>query len=258
MLSRLASRAVLQQWARGASSSAPRASAAPVAFKHPDIFENEKGPERDLVNFPRRKREINPGKVRHVWIPEGFFSFFYEKTGVTGPYMFIFATGTFLVSKEIWVCEHDAPFGAACVIFYSSMIKLYGPDFTKWLQKELDIEEEMIKSIRQDEIDRCQAAIAEEEKAQLMATSYEALIEAKKESVALQLEAEYRGRLAEAYQQVKRRLDYQLETANVHRRVEQRHMVDWIIGNVKKGITAKQEDDALKKCIADLKGLVKA
>ncbi len=55
--------------------------------------------------------------------------------------------------------------------------------------------------------------------------------------------------------QVKRRLDYQVELNNVMRRVEQRHMVDWIMGSVRKSITAKQEDDALKKCVQDLKGL---
>ena len=49
---------------------------------------------------------------------------------------------------------------------------------------------------------RCEAAITEEEKSQLMASSYETLIQARKENVGLQVEAAYRERLQEAFQQV--------------------------------------------------------
>merc|ERR1711922_13618 len=106
-------------------------------------------------------------------------------------------------------------------------------------------------------IDRCAQAVEDEEKSQWMASSYEKLIAAKKERVSLQVEAENRARIKDAFTQVKRRLDYQLQTANVLRANEQKHMVNWIIENVKKSITAKQEEDALKKCVADLKALAK-
>merc|ERR1712106_1166953 len=59
-------------------------------------------------------------------------------------------------------------------------------------------------------------------------------------------------------QRSKKRLDYQMETANVHKRVEQKHMVDWIVAGVHASITPEEETAALNKCVADLKALASA
>ena len=50
----------------------------------------------------------------------------------------------------------------------------------------------------------------------------------------------YRARVAEVHSAVKRRLDYQVELVNTKKRLEQDHMVNWIVDNVVKGITPKQ------------------
>ncbi|XP_040564359.1 ATP synthase subunit b, mitochondrial [Lepeophtheirus salmonis] len=211
--------------------------------------------QRDLVNFPRRVRPIEPGSVRLGIFPEEWFNALSTKSGATGPYVFLASFGTFLVSKEYFVVEHDFYSGLALCIILGTINNKFGADIKNYLSGLVAGDEDKLRSIRQKEFDKFNEAIAEEEKVQWMASSYETLIEAKKESVALQLENAYRSRLQEAYLRVKERLDYQLETANVHRRMEQKHMVNWILDGVKKAITNKQEEDALKKAIADLNTL---
>jgi len=211
--------------------------------------------ERDLVNFPQRQRPIERSPVRCLVFPEEWFTALYPKTGVTGPYMFLAGFGTFLASKEYFVMEHDFYVGVGLAAVLTYVVKTLGPGWTETINQELDEEEAELRSIRQNEIDACKNAIDGEKSSQVDAASWSDIIAAKKEAVGLQLEAAYRARLVEAHSQVKKRLDYQLETANVMRRMEQKHMVDWIISGVKKAITPAQEDAALKKCIADLKKL---
>merc|ERR1719312_2257325 len=242
MLSRVALRSLVQQ--QKISVCVVRASS--------DVASSG---QRDLVNFPLRKRPIEKAPVRMGIFPEEWFQAFYSKTGVSGPYMALASIGTFLASKEFFVMEHDFFVGIGLAIVLTGLVKTVGPGFTEMVNKEIDADEAMFKNIRQKEIDHLKEAIAMENTAQSNATAWEDIIAAKKEAVGLQLESVYRQRLNEAYGQVKKRLDYQLEVANVMRRMEQKHMVDWIINNVKKSISPAQETAALKKCIADLKAL---
>merc|ERR1711937_791866 len=192
-------------------------------------------PERDLVNFPPRQRPIDKPPVRMGIFPEEWFTALYPKTGVTGPYMALFGVSTFLASKEFFVMEHDFYVGIGPAVVLTGVVKSVGPDWTAAINKELDEEEAALKAIRQGEIDAIKATVAAEEASQADTSAYLDIVAAKKEAVGHQLEAAY-----------------------VVRRMEQKHMVDWIIGNVKSSITPAQEDAALKKCISDLKGLSSA
>ncbi|KPI97660.1 PREDICTED: ATP synthase subunit b, mitochondrial [Papilio xuthus] len=209
---------------------------------------------RDEKNFPRPVRG-EPGKVRLGFVPEEWFQFFHSKTGVTGPYTFGVGLATYLFSKEIYVMEHEYYTGLSIFLMVYYATTRFGPKIAAWLDKEVDAVENSWNEGRVQSIKDLEQAIEDEKTAQWRAQGQELLIQAKKENVLLQLEAAYRERMMNAYTEVKRRLDYQLEKSNVERRLAQKAMVDWVVTNVTKAITPDQEKQALDRCIADLSAL---
>merc|ERR1712055_401593 len=187
-------------------------------------------PERDTKNFPTFRR-LEDAPVRHGWIPESWFQSFYKTTGVTGPYVFMGTFGTFLMSKEYFIFSFETN------ILFTGLVFMVYVDYEQHCKGEL------------------QKTIEHYEKQLSNADAIPMLYTAKRENLGLQLEAEFRERQQKVYTEVKRRLDYQVETDNVKRRVEQAHMVNWIIDNVKKSITPEQEKQNLQACITRLKGL---
>lgn len=79
------------------------------------------------------------GKVRLGFIPEEFFTFFYKKTGVTGPYTFAFTFTTYLISKELFVLEHEYYNGISMAILCVVLVKMLGPAAAAYLDKEIDV-----------------------------------------------------------------------------------------------------------------------
>lgn len=186
------------------------------------------------------------------------FTFFYKKTGVTGPYTFGIGLATYLCSKEIYVMEHEYYNGISLAILLTILIKKVGPTISAACDKEIDRIEAEWNESRQVQLKDLQDSVEAEKTEQWRAEGQLLLVEAKKENVALQLEAAYRERIARVYNEVKRRLDYQVECQNVERRINQKHMVSWIVNSVLKSITPDQEKQTLNKCIADLGALAKA
>uniref|UniRef100_V5H551 ATP synthase subunit b n=1 Tax=Anoplophora glabripennis TaxID=217634 RepID=V5H551_ANOGL len=199
-----------------------------------------------------------PGKVRLRFYPEEWFQFFYKKTGVTGPYTFAFTLSTYLVSKEIYVLEHEYYSGLSLLIMWIVAIKKLGPPIAAYLDKEVDEYESAWNKSRVEEKQVLGEQIADEEKAQWSLEGQNLLIQAKRENVALQLEANYRERLVTVYNDIKKRLDYQVEKQNIERRIAQKNLVDWVVGKVRASITPDQEKQNINRCISDLGLLAKA
>ncbi|CAH1104125.1 unnamed protein product [Psylliodes chrysocephalus] len=209
------------------------------------------------VGFQRPVRQ-EPGKVRLGFVPEEWFQFFYKKTGVTGPYTFAFTLSTYLVSKEIYVLEHEYYTGLSLIIMWVYGIKTLGPKLAAYLDKEIDEFEKGWNESREEQKAALSDQIKDEEKNQWSVEGQNVLVEAKRENVALQLEANYRERIIQVYSEVKKRLDYQVEKQNIERRITQKNLVDWVVAKVRSSITPDQEKQNINKCINDLSLLAKA
>ncbi|XP_070150616.1 ATP synthase subunit b, mitochondrial [Polyergus mexicanus] len=203
----------------------------------------------------RPKRLIDPSPVRHGFIPEEWFQAFYSKTGASGPYVFAITVGTYLCSKEFYIMDHEYYNSLSLLIIYIAGVKMLGPKVAEYLDKEVDKYNDHLDESRNSQIAQYEDSITQEKKEQWSLDGQKMIMEIKKENIKMQLEATYRERLVQVYQEVKKRLDYQVQIQNLERRIAQKHMVQWIVNGVLKAITPDQEKATLQQCIKDLEAL---
>ncbi|KAM8864037.1 ATP synthase peripheral stalk subunit b, mitochondrial [Spinachia spinachia] len=197
------------------------------------------------------------GQVRHGVIPEEFFQLLYPKTGVTGPYMLGTGLLMYMLSKEIYIINHEtlAAISIATVIICG--VKKFGQDVANFADKLNDDKVAKVQEVKDASLSSLTQAIENEKKEQWRVEGRSMLFDAKRNNVALQLETNYRERLHMVTNEVKRRLDYQVALQNLHIQMEKDHMVKWVEKNVIGSITPQQEKDSIAKCITDLKALAK-
>lgn len=182
----------------------------------------------------------------------------YPKTGVTGPYMLGTGLLLYLLSKEIYVVNHETIAGASigAVVIYA--IKKFGPGVAAFADKLNADKVAKAQEVKDQSVTSYAQGIENEKKEQWRVEGRNILFDAKRNNVAMLLEINYRERLHMVTNEVKKRLDYQVELQNLHRRMEQEHMVNWVEQSVVKSITPQQEKESIAKCISDLKVLAKS
>ncbi|NXX17764.1 AT5F1 synthase, partial [Podargus strigoides] len=198
------------------------------------------------------------GEVRYGLIPEELFQFLYPKTGVTGPYMLGTGLLLYLLSKEIYVINHETVAGACVIGVLIYGIKKYGADVAAFADKLSEEKIARALAVKNESIKALETAIEQEKKEQWRVDGRGYLFDAKRNNVAMMLETNYRERLLTVYNEVKKRLDYQVAMQNLKRQKEQDHMIQWVEKNVVQSITPQQQKDSIAKCILDLKALSKS
>ncbi|KAJ8360646.1 hypothetical protein SKAU_G00171710 [Synaphobranchus kaupii] len=218
---------------------------------------------RSFNTSPQSRAPVPPlpekgGKVRHGIIPDEIFQFLYPKTGVTGPYMLGTGLLLYMLSKEIYVINHET-FAAACigvVIIYG--VKKFGPDVAAFADKLNEEKVAKAQDVKDMAVSSLAQAIEEEKKEQWRVEGRQMLFDAKRNNVNLLLEINNRERQHLVTNEVKKRLDYQIAQQNLHKRLQQEHLVNWVEKNVIGSITPQQEKESIAKCITDLKKLAQA
>ncbi|CAF1359056.1 unnamed protein product [Adineta ricciae] len=222
-------------------------------FNGKRLWPHDQWPERDLVNYPPYKLREAPNPVRWYCVPESWFKFFYEKTGVTGPYMFFYGLLVYGFSKEYIVLWYDFTEYIILAAAVITVVKKIGPMvsdvFRGWHQAEVDRYTSVVNNSKA----MAGKMLHGYEESLERARHISKLGEARKEIVDMALETAYRERMKQMYDAVKRRLDYQVALQNARKDFERTNMINWITSEVKKSITAKQEQDALQACLAQLR-----
>ncbi|GJQ66002.1 hypothetical protein Trydic_g4094 [Trypoxylus dichotomus] len=196
-----------------------------------------------------------PGKVRLGLIPEEWFQFFYQKTGVTGPYVFLITVPSFFFSKEIYVLEHEYYSGLSVLIVFYLAVKKVGPHLAKAIDKGVDDYERKWTSNRDNDKKVFNDMIDNENKLQQSMEGQLMLQDAKKENVHLQLEEEYRQRLLVAYKTVKARLDFQVVKMLTEKKFLHRNLIEWVVNQVLAAYTSEAEKQTIDNCIQHLSTL---
>lgn len=116
--------------------------------------------------------------------------------------MFFISVGTYLLSKEIYVLEHETFSGIPLFIMCLYATKKYGPQLAEYLDGEVDKWEQQCNDNRTAEMQYYEDGVQQEKKQQWRMDGQKMIMDIKKVNVQMQLEATYRERMMKVYEEV--------------------------------------------------------
>jgi len=241
---------------RAVATSSNKSADVAVKAGEPRRYPHD-APERDFTNFPSMQIPEHGGKLRLGLIPDEWFKAMYPKTGVTGPYILFWGSVATLFSKEylIWWADSAEQLVFLAALVYGS--KKYDKQIGEYLDKLSNDKVKEVQTELANQSKEIDASITANEQLKSLPEANALVNAAKRENIQLQLESEYRSRVSQVYQEVKKRLDYQVAVQGVHKRLERNEAVNYIIGEVNKSIGPTQQKEAFQSGLEILKGLSK-
>ncbi|XP_045472201.1 ATP synthase subunit b, mitochondrial-like [Harmonia axyridis] len=228
--------------------------AGPISFqKCNDITDKSTAKTERKSSDVRKLMRKEPGEVIWGFIPKEWHSLFVPITGYSGFYTLLFTLSTSLLSKEIFVCDHEYYNGISVVILCIYGVKTQGPIVAKMLDKGIDNYERELNTWKEKMKQKIRDSILSEIKYQECIEGQQILIEAKRENVHLQREAEFRKRQMDVYENVTRILKYHVECEKVRRSIQQKNLIQWVTKEVEKNLTPELKEKYMKLCMADIK-----
>lgn len=116
--------------------------------------------------------------------------------------MFAATLSTYLISKEIYVLEHEFYNALSLITICVFVVKKFGPGFAQYLDKQIDEQEEQLTSGRVEEVQAHEVAIKEMETEKWRLAGQNMIFDIRKQTVLMQLEAVYRERAMQIYNEV--------------------------------------------------------
>ncbi|XP_046845104.1 ATP synthase F(0) complex subunit B1, mitochondrial-like [Xenia sp. Carnegie-2017] len=208
----------------------------------------------------RSRFGIDPTGIKVM--PTNFFSDvkaeLFKKTGESGPLCLGIGFAAYLLSKEYFIIHEETLLAVVSLLTMTWALKKAGPPITQMLD---DYAQEILDQLNQGRV----AKIAQLEEEIKLQESVEPMLKVGKdvfeilqENNVMEMETEYRSRLHHVHNEVKKRLDYQVELQDLKKRLEQEHIINWVKDAVVKSITPMQEKQTITQCIKELKSLAPA